>query len=158
MRIERKYVAHYINVNKSQQPEFVRLGKDLEEFSPEMSAKVERTQNILGENRIMISGYEKSAAVEGYYAEKGSKLFTMLQDIIDRDLVLEDLKTQVVEVKLWETAVGEAFPAVLEDAYVEVTSFGGDNKGYRIGFTLHYTGSKKFGTFDPKTNTFTEED
>lgn len=158
MRIERKYVAHYINVNVPEQPEFVRLGKDLEEFTPEMSAKVERLQNILGESRVLVSGYEKTAAVEGYYAERGTVLFEMLQSIIDKDLVMDDVKTQILEVKLWESAPEDLYPAILEDAYIEITSFGGDSKGYRIGFNLHYTGIKTQGMFDPKTGTFTENE
>ena len=156
MRIERKYVAHYINVNVPEQPEFVRLGKDLEEFTPEMSAKVERVQNILGESRVLVSGYEKTAAVEGYYAERGTALFDLLQSIIDKDLVMDDVKTQVLEVKLWESAPEGAYPAILEEAFIEVTGYGGDSKGYRIGFNLHFTGVKKWGVFDPKSSTFTE--
>lgn len=156
MKIQRKYLAHYLDVGVDGVSNFVRLGKDLEEFTPELSAQVEIQKNILGENRVLISGYEKTAAVEPYYAEMGTLLFERLQEIIDNDLVLEDLKTQVVDVKLWETAQNGAYAAVCEEAYIEVTSYGGDTNGYRIGFTLHYTGQKKYGTFNVETCTFTE--
>lgn len=156
-KIERKYLAHYVNAGTTgSSPEYVRLGKDLEEYSAEMAAEVETTKNILGESSINISSYEKTGSVEPYYAEKGDPLFERLQAIIDGNLVLDDLKTDVVEVKLWETETSGAYPAIKEEAYIEVSSYGGDTTGYQIPFTLHYTGVKTEGTFNPKTKTFTE--
>ena len=155
-KIERKYLAHYINTSApGGEAVYERLGKDLEEYTPELAAEVETKKNILGETSILISSYEKTAAVEPYYAEKESGLFTRLQAIIDGSLVLDDLKTDVVEVKLWEAETSGAYPAIREEAYIEVTSYGGDTTGYQIPFTLHYTGVKTHGTFDPSTKTFT---
>ena len=151
-KIERKYLAHFINTGEGS---YERLGKDLEEFSPELAAQVDTKKNILGESSILISGYEKTGAVEPYYADSESGLFQRLQAIIDGGLVLDDLKTDVVEVKLWETAEGGAYPAVKEEAYIEVTSYGGDTTGYQIPFTLHFTGNKVSGTFDVASKTFT---
>lgn len=155
-KIDRKYLAHYINVGEDEAI-YERLGKDLEEFRAELSAQVETKKNILGETSILISGYEKTGAVEPYYAESGSGLFRKLQAIIDGDLVLDDVKTDVVEVKLWEAQEGTVFPAIREEAYIEVTSYGGDTTGYQIPFTLHYTGVKQRGTFDVSTKVFTAE-
>lgn len=156
-KIERKYLVHYINTAKpaAEAAVYERLGKDLEEYSPELSAQVESKKNILGETSILISGYEKTAAVEPFYAEAGSTLFQRLQEILDKGLVLDDLKTDVVDVKLWETAEGGAYPAVKEEAFIEVTSYGGDTTGYQIPFTLHFTGNKVQGTFNVSAKTFT---
>lgn len=153
MKIERKYLAHYICVGND---EFVRLGQDLEEFTPEMSASVEKSRNILGEQRVSISGYEKTAAVEPVYAREGSALYEWLQELIDSNAVLDELKTKVVDVKLWQQPMGDSYPAVMEDAYIELTSYGGDHNGYRIAFNIHYTGVKTHGMFDIATKTFTE--
>ncbi len=156
-KIERKYLAHYINAAKvgTEAASYERLGKDLEEFSPELSAQVDTKKNILGETSILISSYEKTGSVEPYYAEQGSPLFERLQDIIDNQLVLDDLKTDVVEVKLWDEAEAGAYPAIKEEAYIEVTSYGGDTTGYQIPFTLHFTGVRTKGTFNVSTKTFT---
>ena len=156
-KIERKYLAHFINAAAlgTESAEYERLGKDLEEFSPELSAQVETKKNILGQTCVVISGYEKTGAVEPYYAEAGSGLFQRLQAIIDDGLILDDVKADVVEVKLWEEAEGIAYPAVREECYIEVTSYGGDTTGYQIPFTLHYTGVKTKGTFDVSTKVFT---
>ena len=156
-KIERKYLAHFINAAapSAEAASYERLGKDLEEYSPELSAQVDTKKNILGETSILISSYEKTGSVEPFYAEKGSALFERLQAIIDYGLVLDELNTDVVEVKMWETAQSEAYPAIKEEAYIEVTSYGGDTTGYQIPFTLHYTGVKTKGTFNVSTKTFT---
>lgn len=156
-KIERKYLAHFINGAAIGETEAVyeRLGKDLEEFSPELSAQVDTKKNILGESSILISGYEKTGKVEPYYAEEGSGLFNRLQDIIDNSRVLDDLKTDVVEVKLWDAAQEGVYPAIREEVYLEVTSYGGDTTGYQIPFALHFTGNKVKGTFNVSTKTFT---
>ena len=155
-KIERKYMAHFINAAKSgEEAVYERLGQDLEEFAPEMSAQVETKKNILGESSILISGYEKTAAVEPFYAQAGSQLFERLQAIIDGDLVLDELKADVVDVKLWDENEAGAYPAVKEAVYIEVTSYGGDTTGYQIPFTIHYTGEKVKGTFNVSTKTFT---
>ena len=154
-KIERKYLAHYINTAASGEAAYERLGKDLEEFSAELSAQVDTKKNILGESAILISSYEKTGTVEPYYAENDTGLFQRLQGIIDGNLVLDDLKTDVVEVKLWESQNGTVYPAIREEAYIEVTSYGGDTTGYQIPFTLHFTGKKTQGTFDVSTKVFT---
>ncbi|MBQ7344573.1 MAG: hypothetical protein IJW45_00735 [Oscillospiraceae bacterium] len=160
-KIERKYLAHYINAAEpgAEAAVYERLGKDLEEYSVELSAQVDKKKNILGETSVNISSYEKSASVEPYYAEKDTALFTRLQAIIDGGLVQDDLKSDVVEVKLWDAAEGAtSYPAIKEEAYIEVTSYGGDTTGYQIPFTVHYTGVKVKGTFDVTTKVFAAEE
>jgi len=151
-KIESKYMAHFLQVGE----EFIRLGKDLEEYSPELSAQVEKTKNILGQTSVSIVGYEKTGAVEPYFAESGDPLFEKLQSIIDGDLTLDDCKAAMVEVKLWD-GDGTAYPAIREACFIEVTSYGGDTQGYQIPFTVHYTGQKEHGTFDVTTKTFTPQ-
>ena len=160
MKIERKYMAHYLNANFANDDgtaSYVRLGQDLEEYSPELSANVEKKNNILGNTTVTIDSYQKQGEVSPYYAEKGDPLFEKLQTIIDGDLVLDDLKTDIVEVKLWGEASAGAYPAVKEECYIEVSSYGGDTTGYQIPFNVHYTGVKTKGTFDVSQKTFTPE-
>lgn len=161
-KIERKYMAHYVDAampgSSPGTPNYVRLGEDLEEYSPEMSAEVNKKKNILGQTKTDLTGYEKSGSVEPYYAVKGDSLFDRLQDIVDRCLVLDDCNTTVVEVHLWEEKVEtKGYPAVKDDAVIEVVSYGGDSTGYQIPFNLHYKGAPVKGFFDPETKAFTED-
>lgn len=156
MKIERKYMAHYLNAAfGSGTDTYVRLGQDLEEYSPELSANVEKKNNILGQTSVVIDSYQKQGEVSPYYAVQDDPLFEKLQAIVDGDLTLDDLKTDMVEVKLWNEATEGAFPAVKEEVYIEISSYGGDTTGYQIPFNVHYTGVKTAGTFNVTTKTFT---
>ena len=158
MKIERRYMAHYLNAAfGSGEASYTRLGQDLEEYAPELTANVEKKSNILGQTSVVIDSYQKQGEVSPYYAEKDDPLFTRLQAIIDGDLVLDDLKTDIVEVKLWGEESAGAYPAIKEECYIEVSSYGGDTTGYQIPFNLHYTGVKTKGTFDVSKKTFTPE-
>ena len=159
-KIERKYLAHFINAATvgAEAAIYERLGKDLEEYSPELSAQVETKKNILGQTSVLISGYEKTGSVETYYAEAGSDLFARLQEIIDGSLVLDDVRSDVVEVKMWEAAEGTNYPAIREEVYIEINSYGGDTTGYQIPFTPHFTGNKVKGSFDVATKQFTAKE
>lgn len=158
MKIERKFLAHYLNVSPGTESSaaYYRLGKDLEELSVEMSAEVETKKNILGETSVNISSYEVTSSVEPYYAEKGDGCHAFLQDIIDNRKVLDDCKTDAIEVQLWTGTEGTTtYTAYKESVVVEVSSYGGDNTGYQIPFTLHYLGDRVKGTFDTSTKIFT---
>lgn len=155
-KIERKFMAHYLEVpGVGSAGQFVRLGKDLEEYSPEMGANVEKKHNILGETSVLITSYEKSGTVEPYYAEKGDPLFTWLQSLVDEGKILDDCAAKMVEVHLWEEAAEGAYPAIQDEVVVEVSSYGGDNTGYQLPFNVHYLGKPVKGTFDPTTKKFT---
>lgn len=57
-KIERKYMAHFLNANIGQDAgaaQYERLGQDLEEYSAELNAQVDTTNNILGQKSIKIS-------------------------------------------------------------------------------------------------------
>ena len=64
MKIERKYMAHYLNAAfGSGDASYTRLGSDLEEYSPELTANVEKKSNIVGETTVTINGYQKQGEV-----------------------------------------------------------------------------------------------
>lgn len=157
-KIARKLMAHYVNATPSTTATYVRLGKDLEEYNIELSANVESKANILGETSTIIDSYEVSGSVEPYYAETGDDLFEYLQDIVDDRKTLDDLKTDIVEVHLWdETSTTGTYVAYKENAIIEVTSYGGDTTGYQIPFTVHHIGGRVKGKFVLSTKVFTAD-
>lgn len=158
-KIQRRFMAHYIDASMTSTPAYVRLGKDLEELSVEMNAEVNSTQNILGETSKTISSYEVQASVEPFYADEDDPMFEKLQDIIDNRKTLDELKTTTVEVHLWEEEEDTpgSFVAYKEDALIEIASYGGDSTGYQISFNVHNIGNRVKGTFDIATKTFTAD-
>ncbi len=158
-KIKRKLMAHFINsaLPSASSPAFVRLGKDLEEYNLELNANVETKINILGENSVSLDSYQPQASVDPYYAEIGDPLFERLQNIVDNRLTLDELKTELIEVHLWETPTAGKYVAYREEAIIEVVSYGGDTSGYQIPFNVHATGNRVKGTFDLSTKTFTAD-
>lgn len=154
-RIARKLVQDFINCAPEGTAKYEVLGTDIEKLSVEFSADIEKKKNILGEESISLRGYEKEASVDPFIADSESDLFKFLQDIIDNEKVLDDVKTDVVRVKLYETVTSGAYPAIKEEVYIEVVSAGGDTTGYQIPFNIHYTGIRTEGTFNPTTKSFT---
>lgn len=157
-KIARKWMANYIDTDATQlAPNYVRLGADLEEFITEMNANVETKKNILGESTTSIDGYEPQSSVEPYYAVVGDPMFLRLQKIYDERLTLDDLKTHVLEVHLWEEVSTGVCVAYREDAIIEIVSGGGDTTGLQYPFNLHHIGSRVKGTFTLATKTFTPD-
>ena len=154
-KVERKFLAHFMNATPASTATYERLGKDLEELNVEMNAELETKQNIIGENSTNLSGYSPQASVEPYYADKESPFFDFLQDIIDKRKTLDDCKTDAVEVHMWEETTGK-YTAYKETVIIEIVSYGGDTSGYQIAFNVHYQGDRVNGTFDPTTKAFTE--
>lgn len=157
-KIKRKFMAHFIDASSGgTTASYVRLGADLEEYSIEMNANVDTKNNILGQTSVTLDSYQPQASVEPYYAVVGDEMFERLQGIVDERQTLDELKTSVVEVHLWESATAGSYAAYKEEAIIEVSSYGGDTTGYQIPFNLHYTGERVKGTFSLSTKTFTAD-
>ena len=159
-KLERKYLAHYLNpaFTTSDDATYVRLGKDLEEFSVELNPEVETVRNILGENSVQMSGYEVSADTDPFYYAENDALAQKILDIALGRLTGESCKTTYVDVILKPGETGAA-PTVVtawrEEVYVVPTSYGGDTTGVQTPFTVHFAGNRVEGTFDLETKKFT---
>ena len=155
-KIERKYLAHFIDANfGNETANYIRLGKDLEEYNIELNPDVETLKDILGETSSNVRGYEPSGSVDTYYAYNGDPLFEHLSDIVNERSTGSQLKTTVVDVLL--NSEGVITWAYREDVLVIPQSIGGDTGGVQIPFEIMYNGNRKKGTFDMTTKTFTEE-
>lgn len=165
MSIERKYLAHYIDGAFDltyAACKYVRLGKDLEEYSVELNPDVETKKNILGENSVNVSGYEVSSSVDPYYYEYEDDLAKKIMDIAMNRTTGDGCKTSVVDVLLKPGSSDDEAPTAVwayrEDCYVVPQSVGGDTTGIQIPFEIHRAGNRTKGTFDLSTKKFTSND
>ena len=140
-KIERKYLAHYIDEGFGAK-QYVWLGDDLEEYSDELNADVEFETNILGEQNIRHSGYDTEGDVDPYYAEYGSLLFVNLSTIANRRIKGDACNTTKIDVLLREDM--STVWAYREDVTVIPSSVGIYSRGNRVK-----------GIFDVSTKTFT---
>ena len=154
-KIERKYLAHYIDANFGKDtPNYVRLGVDLEEFNDELNPDVEVKKNILGEQSVTHNGYEVQSEVDPFYAYYDDPLFEQLNKIANERLTGDDCITTKVDVLLKEDGTLEH--AYREKVYVVPNSVGGDTSGVQIPFSVYNAGDRVKGNWDIEKKTFTE--
>ncbi len=153
-KIERKYLAHFIDASfGGQTPNYVRLGKDLEEYVEELNPDVEVQKNILGEQNVQHNGYEVQSEVDPFYAYTGDALFEALAEIANERKTGDDCVTTKVDVLL--NADGTVVWAYKEDVWVVPNSIGGDTSGVQIPFSVYNAGNRVAGTWDTTNKTFT---
>lgn len=161
---ERKYYAHFLDAafdTKYASTNYVRLGKDLEEYSEELNPDVQTSKNILGENSIKVAGYDPQSSVEPYYYESEvDALSSKLMEIANTRATGDGCKTSMVDVLLAPGATEDAAPEVIwayrEDVIVVPSSVGGDTTGVQIPFTIYKAGNRVKGTFDLEEKKFSE--
>ena len=154
-KIERKYLAHYIDAGFGTEVNYIRLGADLEEYGEELNPDVEIAKNILGEQNVRHNGYEVQSEVEPFYAYTGDPLFEQLAMIANERKTGDDCKTTKIDVLLDEA--GTVVWAYREDCYVVPNSVGGDTSGVQVPFEIRFAGNRTEGDFDLGTKKFTEK-
>lgn len=101
-----------------------------------------------------VESYKPNMPIEAV-AIAGDEVFEYIDTLRKKRATLDDAHTQVVNVWLYETAVGGAYPAELQDVSIEVGSFGGDaGQSAKINYTIHFRGDPTPGMFNPTTTTF----
>lgn len=163
MKAERKYLAHYLDAAfaaSGGETNYVRIGKDLEEFVVELSPSIKTNPNILGENSVTHQGYETSASADPVYYEYDDALTERIMEIAMLRQAGDACKTTYVEVLLKPGATGADAPtvvrAVREDVLLIPSSYGGDTSGVQVPFTINFNGNRVEGNFDLETRKFTE--
>lgn len=163
MKAERKYLAHYLDGAFDMtyaNTDYVRIGKDLEEFSVELSPNIETKANILGENSVLHTGYETTANADPVYYEYDDKLTEKILEIAMLRSSGDACKTSYVEVLLKPnaddpTAQPEVLRAVREDVLLIPTSYGGDTSGVQVPFSVNFSGNRVVGEWDIASRKFT---
>lgn len=154
-KIERKYLAHYIDANIGGEfTSYVRLGKDLETYAEELNPQVNIQRNLSGQPFVNMEGYQVQSNVEPFYAEYGSLLFEVLSRIANNRITDDSCKTTKVDALLNED--GTQVWAYREDCWIVPVSIGGDTSGVQIPFNVYCAGNRVYGTFDTVNKTFAE--
>ncbi len=152
-KVERKFLAHYIDASfGGEQPNYVRLGTDLEEYNEELNPDVEVKKNIIGEQSITHNGYEVQSEVDPFYADYDDPLFEQLAKIANERLTGDDCITTKVDVLL--SADGTVLWAYREKVWVVPNTIGGDTSGVQIPFSVYNAGERVRGTWDVAAKTF----
>ena len=157
-KVKAEQYIRVIGIPNGQTVNYYTLGLGMEELTTDMNASVETTQDILGNSEIKIGGYAPTSSVSPYSVDTSDSIHAFLQTIIDEEKTLDDLLVDVIDVKLYESATNGAYPAIKQQAIVEITSYTRSaSSGYLIDFNLHFKGNPVKGTFNPTTKTWTAQ-
>jgi hypothetical protein len=106
---------------------------------------------------ISVDSYAPTMPVE-MTAVQGDAVFSFIDGLRKDRAVLGDAETYIVNVWLYEAAVGGAYPAEKQKVSIQVDTFGGDGGApTKINYTLNYVGDAVVGTFNPSTLVFTPD-
>lgn len=153
-KLERKFLAHYLDVNFNVgEKNYVRLGQDLESYGEELNPQVDVRRNILGEQNVTHSGYQVQSSAEPFYAYEGDPLFNQLSLIANERRTGDACMTTRVEVLVNEA--GTVLWAYRENCWVVPNSVGGDTTGVQIPFTVYNSGGRVPGLWDTSSKAFT---
>lgn len=158
--IERKYLAHYLDSSfGGSTVTYVRIGKDLEEYSEELNPSVDITQNILGETSVRNSGYQPQGSVDPYYPIYDDALSAKIQEIANTRATGDSTKTTMVDVLIKPPTTSSGSATVVwayrEEVFIVPDSVGGDTTGIQTPFTIYKAGNRVAGTWNLETSTFT---
>lgn len=165
VKAERKYLAHYIDVNPLGDPatavtdttNYVRLGKDLEEYTENLNPDVTTQKNILGENNVIHNGFDVSSDVDPFYVrlddDTPEELAAKLMYIANERLT--GAGTQTTKVDVLVDGNGTVIWAYRENVVIAPSSVGGDTSGVKIPFSIYNDGERTKGTWTASTKTFT---
>ena len=167
-KIERKYLAHFVDANFNANADsletgaslnYVRLGKDLEAFAIELNPQVEVKKNILGEQNVIHNGYESQSSADTFYCYYGDPLYENLLEVANERKTGDGCRTTRVDA-LYHLGDNDALVcdwAYREDCWLVPQSVGGDTSGVQIPFTIYDNGNRKAGTMtqDAQTHAWT---
>jgi hypothetical protein len=102
-----------------------------------------------------LNAYKPNMPIEGT-AIDGDPVFEFVDSLRKSRAILDAAKTDIVNVWLYETPVGDAYPAEKQEVIISIDSFGGEGgKPATIKYTINYAGDAILGTFDPTTKAWT---
>lgn len=157
VKIKRSQFATFINTTPSETTaNYVRLGKGI--TSGEISYNPESNEEIYideDSGTTDVTGYKPTMPVEAT-AMAGDDAYDFIDSLRINRAILGDAKTDIVNVWLYKTATGGAYPAEKQNVSIALGTFGGPGgEPAKINYTINYQGDPVKGTFNPTTKAFT---
>ncbi len=152
----RSSIQHFLNTGTTETPEWNRLGFAVSSGEINYNTETEETADITMDNKVTdITGYNRNFPIEGVVLP-GDPVFEFVDDLRINMRVLDDLRTDLVNVWAYKTPTAGAWPAERVPVNVGIDSIGGEGAASaKIKYTLYDAGPPVVGTFNPETKVFT---
>ena len=145
-KLSRSHLKHFIDAKfgSGESPEWYKVGRDDSELTMELNTTSKAVKNVHDASEVIDNGYEPSMSVDPYYARKGDGIYAKIKDIAFNRLTGDDCKTTMLEVIIDKTEA--PFDAWMEDCMIKPQSYGGEQGGVTIPFTVTPCGNRVKGT------------
>ena len=156
MTVKRSEFKTFLNTGTTLVPIWSLVGDGVTSakisYNPETTKEVFIHQNS---GTTEIESYAPNMPIEAK-AKDGDAVFDYVDAMRRRRAVLDDAKTEAVNVWLWDTPVSGEYPAEKQQVSIQWEDFGGDGGKAAMGnFTINFIGDPILGTFDPEAAAFT---
>lgn len=154
-KVKRSDIKHFLNTGTTETPVWSLVGDGVTtaaiQYNPQTT---EETYIHQVTGTTMVESYKPTMPVEAT-AVKGDAAFDYVDNLRKTRAVLDEAKGEVVNVWLYETPTGSAYPAERQAVNISIEEFGGDGgQSGKISYTLNYVGDPVLGTFNPETLAF----
>lgn len=141
-----------VSTGDASEPKWELQGNKVEDLSLELNPNVQTSTDVTGETTTTLDKYETQTSVEPYPARAESEFFPILYDIVKYEKTLSDVERPFLCVNIFAGADG-SYDAWTQNAVIAVQKYGGDTSGLALPYTLHWTGSRTYGTatYDAKS-------
>lgn len=155
-KVKRSEFRTFLNTGTTQAPVWSLLGDGITSAAINYNPQTTEETYIHQDSGVTeIESYRPTMPVEAK-AVAGDEAFDFVDELRRARAVLDDAKTEIVNVWLYEAAVSGAYPAERQPASIQIDDFGGEGgQTTVINFTINYLGDPVQGTFNPTTGTFT---
>jgi hypothetical protein len=155
-KIKRSLFAIFLNTAPKETAAYALMGEGITshkvDYNPESSDETYVSQDS---GTTDVESYKPTIPTQ-QTAIKGDGVFDYVDGLRKSRAVLEDARSDVVMVYLYEEPTGGAYPAEKNTVSIQIDDFGGDGgKSVEINYTVNMVGDPIKGTFNPSTKTFT---
>lgn len=147
--VKRSSFATFLNTNPSGVASYTKIGDGITTASIAYNPQtLEETYIDQDSGSIEVESYRPNLPIEAT-AKAGDAVFDFIDGLRKSRAVLDAAKTDIVNVWLYETPTGDAYPAEQQTVSIQIDSFGGDGGGAtKINYTINFIGDPVVGTFD----------
>lgn len=154
-KVKRSLFRTFINIGTIVAPDYALLGEGITtgeiQYNPQT---LEETYIHEDSGVTEIESYRPTMPIEASCIN-GDEVFEFVDALRKERAVLEDAKTDIVNVWLYEVATLGEYPAEKQDVSIQIDSFGGaGGETNKINFTINFLGDPVVGTFNPTTAVF----
>lgn len=155
-KIKRSQIKHFVNTTSTTGAVYSLLGVGVVTASPAMNPKtLEEIYVHQDSATISVESYAPTLPIE-MTADAADAVFQFIDTIRKNRKTLSNAETDIVEVRLYETSSGGAYPATKQSVSVSIDEgIGGDGgTASKIKFTFNYIGDPTQGSFNVSTLAF----